>query len=226
MGLATHYVESASLPLLMRRFADLGDRASDMMALKNAISEHESTVLMEPVPPDSIVHKLPVIDKWFAGDTVEAIDEALKQASTRQDLHAPTADFAKMLRAEMRRAAPLSLKVAVEAMRRLKDCTLRECMLTEFRLVVRFMEGEDFYAGVKARLVDKVEPTWKPHSLKMVTQDMVDAFFLPLPKGTEELALGPEPGGRPQAKAVKAAKAAPRSEGEKKDAPRRQRSRL
>ena len=203
MGLATHYVDSETLPRLMRRFADLGDSASNMVALRNAIIEHESTDMMEPLPQDSVVRKLPLIDAWFAGDSIEAIDAALKAASEGEG---PDAELAASLRTEMLRAAPLSLKVALSAMRRLRHSTLRECMLTEFRMVVRFMQGSDFYEGVRAQLIDKTgTPQWQPKDLAGATQDKVDAFFEPLPAEVPELELGPEPGGRPAPSADKGA---------------------
>ncbi len=212
MGLATHYVDSDSLPLLMRRLADLGDSASELAVLRNAIMEHESTQMMEPVPADSIVHKLPLIDEWFAGETVEAIDEALA-AAARNGEHS---EFAASLRTEMHRAAPMSLRVAVSAMRRLRNSTLRECMLTEFRMVVRFMQASDFYEGVRAQLIDKTgAPDWKPSSLVGATADKVEAYFEPLPADIPELELGPEPGGRP----------AQRDKSDEQQ-PRRQRSRM
>ena len=196
VGLATHYVDSASLPLLMQRFQDLGDRVSDMLVLRNAITEHESTEMMEPSPPDSIVHWLPQVNAWFAGDTVEAIDETLRLAAAGRGQEA---EFAAQLRAEMHRAAPMSLKVALAAMRRLRSSTLRECMLTEFRMVVRFMQGSDFYEGVRAQLIDKTgQPKWKPENLVGCSDDKVNAYFEPLPADIPELDLGPEPGSKPQ----------------------------
>ena len=210
VGLATHYVDSESLPLLMQRLSDLGDRVSNMLVLRNAITEHESPEMMDPTPEDSIVRWLPQVNAWFAGETVEAIDEALQQAASGRGHEAK---FAEELRAEMHRAAPMSLKVALAAMRRLRSSTLRECMQTEFRMVVRFMQGTDFYEGVKAQLIDKSgAPEWKPASLADVSDDQVAEYFEPLPPDVPELELGPEPGGRAVAR--------------QSDEPSRQRSRL
>ena len=210
MGLATHYVESASLPLLMQRLADLGDRVADMLVLRNAITEHESTEMMDLCPPDSIVHWLPQVNTWFAGETVEAIDQALREAAAGRG---EEAEFAQELRTEMQRAAPMSLKVALAAMRRLRSSTLRECMQTEFRMVVRFMQGPDFYEGVRAQLIDKTgQPKWKPSTLGACSDSAVNAYFEPLPADIPELDLGPEPGAGPA-----------RAKG---NAPGRQRSRM
>ena len=80
-------------------------------------------------------------------------------------------------------------------------------------MVVRFMQGTDFYEGVKAQLIDKSgAPEWKPASLADVSDDQVAEYFEPLPPDVPELELGPEPGGRAVAR--------------QSDEPSRQRSRL
>ncbi len=141
-------------------------------------------------PADSIVHKLPWIDEWFSADTVEGIDASLARAATAAG-DAPRAAYARELLRELRRASPTSLKVGLEALRRNKRASLRDCLRTEFRLVCRFMEpGSDFYEGVRAQLVDKTgAPAWKPAALADVTPERVAAFFEPLPPG-EELDIG------------------------------------
>jgi enoyl-CoA hydratase len=152
---------------------------------------------MTPPPAGSIPAQLPHINAWFAGDTVEAIDAALAAAAADAS-DAAAAALAARLRADMGRASPTALKVALEAMRRGAKLSLRECMRMEFRVVCRFMApGSDFYEGVRAALVDKDgAPKWQPATLAAVTPDAVAAFFEPLPEG-QELELGPEPGAPP-----------------------------
>jgi hypothetical protein len=156
---------------------------------------------MTPPPADSIPGRLPLINAWFGGDTVEAIDAALVAASSSAGAPGSDAALAATLLADMRRASPTALKVALEAMRRSREgrLSLRECMLMEFRLVCRFMRpGSDFYEGVRAALVAKDgAPRWSPPALKDVSADAVAAFFAPLPADVPELALGPEPGAPP-----------------------------
>ena len=55
----------------------------------------------------------------------------------------------------------------------------------------RFLEGEDFYEGVRAFLVDRDRtPRWQPGRLEDVTEAMVDRYFAPL--GAGELELAPD----------------------------------
>lgn len=194
VGLATHYIESSALPLLMERLSGLDTSAADVDAVSAALREHEAPAMLSPPPPGSIPARQRLIDSWFSGNTVEEIDAALAAAAA-----AGGADgkFAAELRADMGRAAPTALKVSLEALRRARGLSLRECLRMEFRIVAAFMRRSDFYEGVRAALVDKDgEPRWAPATLAEVTPADVDAFFEPLP-ADQELQLGPEPGAPP-----------------------------
>jgi len=189
LGLATHYVESAALPALMRRLDGLPlSAARSSAAVSNALTECESLALLQPPAADSILRALPLIDAWFAGESVEEIDGALGAAAGRAG---EGAQLAASLRAELRRGAPTSLKVALEAMRRNRGLSLAECLRAEFRLVVRFMAPEaDFFEGVRAALVEKDgRPAWRPAQLAEVTPAAVEAFFEPLQPEWPELEL-------------------------------------
>ena len=195
VGLATHYIETTQLPALQERLQGLGTAASSLDAVANALREHESPVMLSPPPEGSIMTKLPLIDAWFGHDTVEDIDTALGAAAAAGG---PAGALAASLRSEMGRAAPTALKVSLEALRRARGLSLRECLRLEFRVVARFMQRGDFYEGVRALLLDKDQaPAWEPPTLAAVTPDAVAAFFAPLPEA-DELALGPEPGAPPQ----------------------------
>jgi enoyl-CoA hydratase/carnithine racemase len=217
VGLATHYVDSGVLPQLQERLEGMGSAAGNVDAVSNVLREHESATMMTPPPAHSIPGRMPLINAWFGGDSVEAIDAALVAAAGSGTPAAGSgAALAAQLLADMRRASPTALKVAHEAMRRSADgrLSLRECMLMEFRLVCRFMRpGSDFYEGVRAALVDKDgAPRWAPPTLKEVSADAVAAFFAPLPADVPELELGPEPGAPPPSvrAAQPAAEQAPR----------------
>ena len=46
-------------------------------------------------------------------------------------------------------------------------------------LVTHFLNGHDFYEGVRALLVDKDKnPLWSPKTLDEVTMSMVNDYFL------------------------------------------------
>jgi enoyl-CoA hydratase len=194
VGLATHYVESSVLPILMERLESLGSSASDIDAVSAALREHEAPAMLAPPAANSVLGRMPLINAWFAGGTVEEIDGALAAAEAAGG---PNGTFAASLRADMGRAAPTALKVSLEALTQARGKSLRECLRMEFRVVARFMGAPDFYEGVRAALLDKDgEPRWSPATLAAVTPEAVAAYFEPLPQD-QELQLGPEPGAPP-----------------------------
>jgi len=57
-------------------------------------------------------------------------------------------------------------------------------MRLEYRLVLHFMQGHDFFEGVRAVVLEKTgAPTWQPARLEDVGDSEVDCYFAPLPGG-------------------------------------------
>ena len=68
------------------------------------------------------------------------------------------------------------------------SCDLSATLKQDFRLASRFMQGHDFYEGVRAGLIDRDHaPSGNPASLEDVSEAVVDAYFAPL--GPDELQL-------------------------------------
>jgi enoyl-CoA hydratase len=58
--------------------------------------------------------------------------------------------------------------------------SINEAMQTEFRIVSRVCQGEDFYEGIRATILDKdFAPRWG-HTIEQVTPHDLDAYFAPL----------------------------------------------
>lgn len=86
------------------------------------------------------------------------------------------------------RMSPTSLKIAFEQMKRGHGLDFNEVMKMEFRIVRRVMEGQDFFEGVRAQILDKDRnPQWKPSALADVSDAAIEKYFEPL--GPEELEL-------------------------------------
>jgi enoyl-CoA hydratase len=131
-----------------------------------------TTPLAEPTP---IASRRAVIDRLFAGTSVEAILAALDSET------GPDAEFARSTAAAIRTKAPMSLKIALAQMRRGSALSFADCMRTEFRIVSRVAYGEDFYEGIRAVIVDKDNRRrWHPATLAEVTPEMVEGYFAPL----------------------------------------------
>ena len=165
-GVATHRVPSARFPELLEGLA--GTVSVDAVLAAFA----------EPAGEGPVVARREIIDRLFAQDSVEGILAALDQeAAAGSD-----AEWAAKTAATIRTKSPLSLKVALEQMRRGKEWDFETCMRAEFRIVSRIIEDHDFYEGVRAVIVDKDnKPRWNPATLAAVSAEDVARHFAPQP---------------------------------------------
>jgi len=171
-GLATHRVPSARVPELIEGLT--GTVPVD--ALLGAFAEPAGEGPLQP--------RRAAIDRLFAASRVEDILDALDRETAAQSADA---DWAGKTAATMRTKSPLSLKIALQQVRRGKHWDFDTCMRAEFRIVSRIVHGHDFYEGVRAVIVDKDnKPHWQPAALAQVRDEDVERHFAPL---NEELYL-------------------------------------
>lgn len=117
------------------------------------------------------------IDRCFAGDSIEAVMDALEGEG---------GEWADATRAALLKKSPLALKVAFRQLRAGRMLDFEDCMAMEYRLSQRIVPGHDFREGVRAVVVDKDnDPRWDPSSLAAISDDMLEACFEPL--GDNEL---------------------------------------
>jgi len=168
-GVCTHHVSAA-------RFADLTEALCGNVSVDATIS-----AFAEPAAGGEAAGRIDTIDRLFAGETIEAILEALDDASKAGG------EWAGRMAALMRKKSPTSLRITLEQIRRGAGWTFEACMQAEYRIASRLVYRHDFYEGVRAVIVDKDNaPRWNPAMLADVTPEMVAACFAPL---AEELTL-------------------------------------
>lgn len=173
-AIATHHVPSARFPELIERLA--GTVPVDTVLAAFAEPVHEQ---------GPIIVRREAIDRLFAGDSVDNILAALDREAASGSADAA---WAGKTAATMRTKSPLSLKIALQQVRRGKDWDFETCMRTEFRIVSRVIEGHDFYEGVRAVIVDKDNaPRWRPVTLAAVSAAQVERHFAP--RNGDELKL-------------------------------------
>lgn len=126
-----------------------------------------------------------LIEDVFGGASVVEIFGALEQRAAASG--ADAAWCAEVL-GDLRKRAPLSLLVTL---RHLDDCRsrgLRDVLIHDYRLAVRFLAGEDLHEGVRAVLIDKDgQPKWRHNSIEEVKSEEIDQYFTTL--GEQELEL-------------------------------------
>jgi enoyl-CoA hydratase/carnithine racemase len=172
-GLATHRIPSARFPALLEGLS--GSVSVDAVLAAFA----------EPAGEGPILGRRVAIDRLFASDSVESILAALDREAGSGGGHS---EWAGKTAATIRGKSPLSLKIALQQVRRGKTWDFETCMRAEFRIVSRVIQGHDFYEGVRAVIVDKDnEPRWRPPALAEVSAAEVERYFMP--RAGDELAL-------------------------------------
>jgi enoyl-CoA hydratase len=109
------------------------------------------------------------IDACFRQTEIEVILTKLREGG--QDWHTETLQI-------LQTKSPLSLKITLAQLRKAKSMSLAECLNMDYCLASHFMQGHDFYEGVRALLIDKDKsPQWQPHSLEQITSTQVSEYF-------------------------------------------------
>ena len=111
-----------------------------------------------------------------------AVDALLLEASAGGS----DGEWAAETRAGLMTKSPTSLKVTLRQLTLGQGYDIEAALALEYRLTQHFMQGHDFYEGVRAALIDKDQrPHWQPATLAEVTEAVVDGYFVPL--GDSEL---------------------------------------
>lgn len=166
-GLATHYLDSASLARAKARIA------ADPHGIAAILRD------LAAIPPEpAIAEQAEPIATLFAADRYEAILQALA---------ASPLPFAAAALATLRGKSPQACKVALRqlaASLALPDFAANMAM--EYRIGSRVLLLPDFAEGVRAVIVDKDNaPRWNPDRPEDVTDARLDAIFAPLPDNEE-----------------------------------------
>ncbi|KAK0596721.1 hypothetical protein LWI29_018405 [Acer saccharum] len=81
----------------------------------------------------------------------------------------------------MKSSAPTGLKLFLRSIREGRRQNLEGCLLHEYTVichVIRRTVSNDFYKGVRAKLLEKgKKPEWQPSKLELVEEEMVDRCF-------------------------------------------------
>lgn len=172
IGLADICIATKDWPALREEIVRLpvGSSADHVMALLRTFSVTGGEV--------AIAAHRAMIDRVFAQDSVEQIVSALDRDGS---------EFAHKTRAAILEKSPRGLKLTLKMLRLGRSSSsLRECLIREYRAVMRAYKTHDFIEGVRAAIVDKDRnPAWSPQRLEDVTPQMIETYLAPL--GAAEL---------------------------------------
>jgi enoyl-CoA hydratase len=163
LGLATHSIASESMDGLLQ---ELLSGAPLETALAKAAADPG------PAPLDAYRD---IIDTCFSAGSVMEVLQRLDEAAAKGS------EFATRTVSGMRAKSPTSMAIAFEQVRCGVSLDFEEAMKTEFRIVSRIGDGQDFYEGVRAVLIDKDnQPRWQPASLEEVRHEAIEHYFASL----------------------------------------------
>ncbi|KAL6721825.1 3-hydroxyisobutyryl-CoA hydrolase [Lecanora helva] len=202
-GIATHYIDSATLPSLTSRLAELEfkdyeDMHSRLATINATIAEFDSGLPHnEPMLLAGSLRS--AIDRCFSPNSVEEIISTLEHETKSSDNPAEIKTWATKTLKTLSERSPTSLKVTLMALREGRNWNIAEAFQREYIIAGHFMSHPDFQSGVSARLIHKPAstPVWSPPKLSDIGEESVRAFFK-APEGQQGIPLfGEEMGKRP-----------------------------
>jgi enoyl-CoA hydratase len=172
-GFATHFVLRERVPELTAALAGMSwDAGKERPQAASLLDQFAA----DPGPPP-LAARQTVIDRCFAGNTVEVILKALE--SETED-----AGWAGETRAILLTKSPSSLRITLRQLAAGRGFDLEAALRLEYRLTQHVMAAHDFYEGVRAALVDKDQkPRWQPARLAEIDEAATAAYFAPLGDG-------------------------------------------
>ncbi len=130
---------------------------------------HAALLPFHHTPPH---HNLPLatIERCFGEPTMEAVLARLLSEKSA---------WATATHQTLQTKSPLSLKVTLAQLQRGPSLDLTACLAMERGLTQHFLQGHDFYEGIRAAVLDKdQQPQWQPPTLKAVSAAQVAAYFI------------------------------------------------
>jgi len=166
-GLINYAANRDIFPELIYRLADTSFEGDQRESVTQVIQE-----LAIPAGESSLWEHREKIANCFDKKTVEEIVQALENYPSEW-----CQDVATILKTK----SPTSLKVTFHALQEAATMEFDDSIQMEYRLTSRFIEGYDFFEGIRAIVIDKDQkPHWKPATLAGVTQSEIMKYFSPL----------------------------------------------
>lgn len=193
-GVATHYIDSSSLPNLTSRLGELQFKDYDDMATRLEIIDATLAEFDTGLPPREEMEIAgevrKAIDRCFGHPNVESIIKALENETTGKLDDDPINEWARKTLETLSRRSPTSLKVALRQTQVGREWTITETFQREYEMAGRFMARPDFTEGVQAKLMRRppTTPQWDPPTLNQVRDGDIDEIFKPV-TGAQRLQL-------------------------------------
>ncbi len=171
---------------LFLKVADIKIRSSDYERIKSEIIEASYEVsstddmtsrlhsvfpkYIQPHEMGYVERHVEKIERHFNRDTVQEILYSLQLDSEDE--------FSVATLSEMAENSPLSMAVSLEQLKRAQAQTLKECFDRDLKLAYHFMQEEDFFTGIRTRMIEKKEKSvWRFKSVTEISSHYMNGFF-------------------------------------------------
>ncbi|KAJ3123015.1 hypothetical protein HK098_002271 [Nowakowskiella sp. JEL0407] len=152
-GIASHFINSAQIPDLVNRLADL--ESADMEVVNSAIEEFAVTVKKSDFESWSLGGMvMEALNQCFQYNTLEEIVAELER-HIKDGVNEKVRKWADDTLKLMKERSIISMKVALEALRQGRKKSFVECLQQDYHLAQTFLEKSEFAEGVSAVLVQK-----------------------------------------------------------------------
>lgn len=167
MGITQVKVDSQSLDDVVQAIAETEFKSNANEAVSRVLARYA-----KPANTGELTNSKTLVDACFSEPSMESIITALQSSDDNQ---------AAAIMALLAKKSPTSLKVTLKALQQGTSMEFDNCMIQEFRLCSRFLQGHDFIEGIRAVIIDKDQaPHWQPPTLAGVTSGEVEAYFSPM----------------------------------------------
>lgn len=164
LGLIKHIITSSDLSHLLQALISADLKSSSKQSVTDCIQK-----FTKPTLPSSLQQHAQTIRACFQFNSIDEIIQALQ---AKQDA------WCLQTLAVLKQRSPLSLSITLKQLRAAKGLSLDACLATDKILVRHFIQGDDFYEGVRAVLIDKDQtPHWQPADLNAVSDQLVNSYF-------------------------------------------------
>ena len=170
-GLAKYFIESKYLEEFKKELSEFLNCKSYGLSEKeislriHQIVEKYTRKCEGSIPYESLIKKI------FGNSTVEDIYKALEEETEAKE-------FIDKTLSQLNANSPLSLKVIKEQIKQHKNISLKEAFKADFKIAYHFMNGIDFYEGVRCLLIDRGDkPKWEFNNLSLVSDEEVLKYF-------------------------------------------------
>ncbi|KAL9650830.1 hypothetical protein ABK040_001880 [Willaertia magna] len=157
-----------------------GDNNNILQKLNDSILKFKPKTYRNSLQISKLERYRRVIDYCFIENTIEKIINRLQWYKTNHDERNETDNLFidKILFIFLKKACPTSLKVTLEALKRGKECELKEVLENDFKLCTKLVCRNDFKEGVRSVVIEKnSKPNFTPGKIVHVDDASVNMLF-------------------------------------------------